>query len=386
MSKEKLNILFVLPSYAVKWGGPARVVHDICSGLSSSFQFCILTTANNPTDEILPVPPGVEFVSFTTQKPISNLWKSFSPEIDDWLEENIRRFDLVHIHEMWHYSQFVATRKAQKYRIPYLVSPHGELDKWRINHKLLRKKIFSAIFQKKMLTNASLVHALTGFERESIFEFTDHKAKVTIIPNSITNPPGLNGHGPMHPRKYILFLGRIQKVKGCYELLKAYSQWNGKQDYDLVFAGPFEDEKYAKLLTDWVTENNLGDKVHFKGLVSGAAKEAILHEASLFVLSSFSEGFPVSVLEAMQAGCPVIISTFTGIHDLMLEHGAAILCQPEPVSIKAALDEFYKSSPGQVKQMAENAKTLFSEYFSMDRVMQHYQEVYHSLVGEPQSA
>jgi len=382
MIEQKRKILIILPSYSVKWGGPARVVHDICAGLSSSFNFCILTTSNNESDEILPVPVGVDYVSFTTQKPISNLWKSYSLELDNWLEEHINRFDLLHIHEMWHYSQFAATRKAIKYGIPYLVSPHGELDKWRINHKQWRKRIFGLIFQKKMLMNASVVHALTSFEQESIYEFAGNKTNVTIIPNSISDAPHLNGHSAVHPKKYVLFLGRIQKVKGCLELLKAYTLWEGKIDYDLVFAGPFEEEKYAMKLTDWVADNNLSEKVHFVGLISGSIKQAFLHQASIFVLSSFSEGFPVSVLEAMRAGCPVIVSPFTGIHDLLEENKAAIICQPEPNSITEALDKFFLSSPEALKEMSENAKSLFNQYFSMDRVMQHYGEVYHSLVGK----
>ncbi len=380
MSGKRLNILLVLPSYAVRWGGPARVVHDICSGLANDFRFSILTTSNNPEDEILPIPAGVEFISFNTLKPLSNLWKSFAPEIDEWLEENIQRFDLVHIHEMWHYSQFAATRKALKYGIPYLVSPHGELDTWRIANKPIRKRIFGAIFQKKMLLNASRVHALTPHELFSIEQFTGKKTRASIIPNSITDVPYLNGVEKIHPRKYILFLGRIQKVKGCIELLKGYTHWKGAADYDLLFAGPFEEEKYQRQMMDWVVRHQLSHRVHFKGLVSGAAKQALLHQASVFVLSSFSEGFPVSVLEAMQAGCPVIISDHTGIHDLMLENGAAILCKPEPASITAALEQFAGMVPQDVTKMVNQSTALFDRYFAMNRVMQHYREVYHSLV------
>ncbi|MCU0388524.1 MAG: glycosyltransferase [Chitinophagaceae bacterium] len=319
-----MNILLVLPSYAVRWGGPAHVVHDICTALAKQFRFTLLTTSNHQDDEILPLPEGVEYISFITQKPLSNLWKSFSTELDDWLEQNIRRFQLVHIHEMWHYSQFAATRKALKYGIPYLVSPHGELAEWMINHKPLRKMIFGAIFQKKMLLNASLVHALTIHEKQSIEQFSGQKSKISIIPNGLNASRFMNGVERPHPKKYVLFLGRIQKVKGCKELLQGYSQWEGRHEYDLVFVGPYEDKGYMGNLQKWIIANNLSSKVHFKGLVTGQLKQAFLHYASLFVLPSFSEGFPVSVLEAMQAGCPLIISENTRINDLMKENGAAM--------------------------------------------------------------
>lgn len=149
MEKKKSNILFVLPSYAIKWGGPSRVVHDICSNLSDFFQFTILTTYTDAADEIHPIPDGVNYVAFEVDKPISNIWKSYSVSLEVWLSAHITEFDLIHIHEMWHYSQYIATKKALKHKIPYLVSPHGELDDWRIREKKIKKKIVWSYFSKK---------------------------------------------------------------------------------------------------------------------------------------------------------------------------------------------------------------------------------------------
>jgi glycosyltransferase involved in cell wall biosynthesis len=377
MIEQKRKILIILPSYSVKWGGPARVVHDICIGLAHHFQFSILTTVHNADDEILPIPKGIELISFNTHKPLANLWKSYSGEIDDWLDANLTKFSIVHIHEMWHYLQFAAANKAMKLGIPYLVSPHGELDNWRISQKSIRKRIFGAVFQKKMLHNASQILALTKFEQKSIENFAGPTNNITIIPNTITELVNLNGVGEIHAnKKYILFLGRIQKVKGCLELLLGYSQWQANSIYDLVFAGPKEEERYYAELTKQVNQLKLQGKVHFVGLVSGAKKSAWLKNASLFVLPSFSEGFPVAVLEAFQAECPVLISVNTGINDLVEENSAGLICEPTPDSIKKGLEAFEKLSENEVEAMVENAGNLIKSNFSVDRVMERYALMY----------
>lgn len=170
-----------------------------------------------------------------------------------------------------------------------------------------------------MLKSAKVIHALTMHEANSIKRFTGNVSNIQIIPNSISDISFEDGIDSAHDKPFVLFLGRLQKVKGCLELLQAYTNWSGSKDFDLLFAGLFEDEVYEKKVKIWINKHNLNAKVHFKGLVSGNFKNALLNQAKLFVLPSFSEGFPVSVLEAMQSGCPLLISCFTGLHEVMEE-------------------------------------------------------------------
>jgi len=380
MEKKKPNILFVLPSYAIKWGGPSRVVHDLCSNLSGFFQFTILTTYTDTADEILPIPDGVKYVAFEVDKPISNIWKSYSSALEVWLSAHITEYDLIHMHEMWHYSQYIATKKALKHKIPYLVSPHGELDDWRIREKEIRKKLFGVIFQKKMLRSARVIHALTKHEAHSIQRFTGKVPNIQIIPNSISDLSFQNGIASAHHKPFVLFLGRLQKVKGCLELLQAYTNWSGRKDFDLVFAGLFEDEVYEQKIKTWINQHNLNASVHFKGLVSGSIKNALLNQAKLFVLPSFSEGFPVSVLEAMQSGCPLLISCFTGLHEVMEEKKAALICNPTVESITNNLENFSKMNQEQLSEMVSRSTELFESLFSRKKVMTNYADLYMNLI------
>ncbi len=378
MTNIKKNILIVLPCYSISWGGPGRVVHDICKGLTSKYNFTILTTYYSKSDQLYTIPDGVEYVAFPMLFPVSKVWRSYNPEIALWLKNNIHKYHLLHIHELWLYAQFVSARLATKFNIPYVVTPHGELDDWRLGQKAYRKKIFGLLFQRRIHQKASCIHALTKFEESSIVSFSGNNTPIIVIPNSI--PDFIlsedNNTKRANNKPYILFLGRIQLVKGCFELLKAYTSWIGNETYDLAFAGSFEGESYRELILKWVAENKLEDKVIFKGLVTGPEKYNLLKNASLFVLPSFSEGFSISILEAMKANCPLLVSHNIGIQDVLIEHDAAFLCDSNPESIKSGLDEFLYTNNQQRVELASRALDLFNKLYSMKQVMHNYEKMY----------
>jgi glycosyltransferase involved in cell wall biosynthesis len=111
-------------------------------------------------------------------------------------------------------------------------------------------------------------------------------------------------------KKSILFLSRIEKAKGVYELLNVYTKVKKTNpEFHLIFAG---DGSEVEGLKEEVRKNNIKD-VNFTGFVTGEVKKNLFVNASIFVFLSEVEGMPNAVLEAMSFGLPVITTNAGGI-------------------------------------------------------------------------
>jgi len=109
----------------------------------------------------------------------------------------------------------------------------------------------------------------------------------------------------------VLYLSRIEKDKGIYIAIEAVKMLREKCDVHLLIAGSGSEEQSARAL---VAEQSL-DYIHFAGYVTGADKHKLLETADLLLLPSLSEGLPISILEGMLYGLPIVSSPVGGIPD-----------------------------------------------------------------------
>ncbi len=141
------------------------------------------------------------------------------------------------------------------------------------------------------------------------------RARVEIVVNHVQLPPVQDCRRP-HAGLTVLFLGMLGQRKGIYDLLPAFKGVAQHVDgVRLLVGGNGEVEQTAQM----VRELGLTDTVEVLGWVSGEAKRALLAQADVFVLPSYNEGLPVSVLEAMSYGVPVISTRVGGIPELVRE-------------------------------------------------------------------
>lgn len=106
------------------------------------------------------------------------------------------------------------------------------------------------------------------------------------------------------PGKYILTIGRFVKEKGFHDLIKAYSRL-GDCGYQLVIAGDADHEdNYSRELKQLAADNG----VILTGFIKGEPLNEVMTNAALFVLPSYHEGLPISLLEAMSYNLDVVVS------------------------------------------------------------------------------
>ena len=221
--------------------------------------------------------------------------------------------DVVHYHNIGpaFFSPLLKIRK-----IPVILTYHSanyEHKKW---NKFAKK--FLIMSEKVALKSANKIVFVNKFQMEKYGD--DVKCKSIYVPNGLNNllytenTNFLDKIG-VERNKYILSVGRITPEKGFDTLIKAYKLAN-KNGYKLVIAGGVEFENtYMKELKK-LSEN---ENVIFTGYTTGDNLNQLYSHASLYVLASVNEGFPLVLLEAMEYQLDVLVSNIPATHLVNLE-------------------------------------------------------------------
>lgn len=179
----------------------------------------------------------------------------------------------------------------------------------------------------------------------------------------------------------ILFLSRFVKEKGVYELLNAFKSLHEKTPtYKLMLAG---DGPEKTNMQNYVYENNLQDNVEFCGFVRDSKKAKILKSADIFVFPTYyGEGCPVSLLEAMAAGLPIITTPVGGIKDIFIngKHGI-LLNEVSPKSIRIAIESLLSNKEQLEKIRKTNTKTAWEKY-EASIVTKYIEKMYEYVISQ----
>ncbi len=165
--------------------------------------------------------------------------------------------------------------------------------------------------------------------------------------------------------KSILFLGALNKRKGYKNLLVSYA--NIKDDFrdwkiELCGNGNFKE------IENLVFDLDIQDNVIIRGWVSGKEKYDILEKASIFCLPSYSEGLPVSVLEALSFKCVILTTPVGGITDYFKSGKDCVLVNPDKVDEltqalkKLMSDKIFRD------RLVENSVKIYENYFKAELI------------------
>ncbi len=197
------------------------------------------------------------------------------------------------------------------------------------------------------------------------------KARITRVPNCVDlnclpKRTEVDGVQPS-----VVFLGNVLSTKGVCELLEAWAELR-PTGWRLKIVGEYDPGFQKELAARYPSETveYLGNKPH------GEAME-ILAQASVFILPSYTEGFPNAVLEAMALGKP-IIGTRVGAIPEMLDGDCGVLISPKSSrEVRDALELLIKDRDLR-NRLAKKARARASQEYSLESVFNQYRQVWHA--------
>ncbi|MDR7923973.1 glycosyltransferase family 4 protein [Latilactobacillus sakei subsp. sakei] len=170
----------------------------------------------------------------------------------------------------------------------------------------------------------------------------------------------------------ILMVARFDKQKNQKLLIEALNLV--KQKYELYFIGDGPTREYCEQL---VTSFGLSDRITFYGFQKDV--ESFLKESDLFCLITNYEGLPISIIEAMATGLPVIASNVGGNKELVTSsNGALVKNDKEMISIELA--KILKNQELREKMGVESYK-MYKKQFTLDRMLITVNTSYKDLIG-----
>lgn len=349
------QILYISPSINVKGGISTVIKGYLNSDLSKNNRIFLVSSHVD----------GTKFIK--SVQAIFGLMKTFVYLI-------FKKIDVVHIHG----SDIISS--SRKYFFFKLVKPfspkviyhfHGAsfLEQYRKAPVKWREWI------KYLFEKADLVICLSESWKKFIQEIAP-QSDINVIPNSVKLPNLHQKRDKDDGAIRLTFLGLIGERKGVFDLLKVVKRLID-DDFKLKLhvGGNGEIERLRKTIADLT----IAGEVECLGWISEKQRDKLLRETDIFVLPSYGEGMPMSILEAMSYSVPVVSTTVGGIPELVSDGETGFLIEP------GDLDALYRKLKCLIqdkelrKKFGEKARQFVASRHNLKFITQQIDQIYNSL-------
>ena len=262
-------------------------------------------------------------------------------------------------------------------KVPLVVTFHG-LHFEGYTNPLYRDSMhaYYKSYFRFLCSQADFITVLGSKSAENAKKFGADESKIVIIPNGTfvesfhPRPSSLNDKDTIN----VTYIGRMDYSKGVFTLLKAAvvtrKKYGDKVQFLFVGGGP-----YLKLLEKTIeTINGLRDNVKLVGHVQDVKK--ILVHSDIFVLPSYYEGMPLSLLEAMACAKPVIATNVGDVSDVVKDGFNGLLVEPgSPLALANAIEKLLDDSQFAKKLGIRGYETV-KESFGIEVVCRKLKTIY----------
>jgi glycosyltransferase involved in cell wall biosynthesis len=310
----------------------------------------------------------------------TNFARGVPPATVEFVLERQTQVDVVHLH-----SGFVPEHVAiaEHVRRPYVVAPNGIYNaanlrgrNWWFKQAWLRWR------ERPYVRRAALIHAVSEGERDELrSQFPG--VPLTLVHNAFDVPsmPTLTPADSDGTRQ-LLFLGRLAvEQKGLDLLLRGYRVFLDRTADSLTrvaLVGPDYRGGLAELYK-LVRQLRLEDRVELQAPVYGAAKWALLAGAFAVVHTSRWDGLPFTLLEAMAASRPLLVTPATNVGELVTSYAAGVVVQADPLDVARGLAILSGLSAGQHSTMGRAGQRLVAERFTWPEAARRMADAYRAL-------
>ena len=293
------------------------------------------------------------------------------PIFKDWLKKISPQNTLFHLHHIWNLRNFSLARTIQKNNLPYIITPHDSFvysaafTNALTPIKRIYRNLFNTVFDKYVLDHATLVHGISEQCPPYLSAIT--KTPVMVVTNQVEDMNLAFDITKIKPQ--VSYIGRFNiYTKGIDLALTGFALFkkaNKSSTREVVYklTGPADAE--ATTTCETLCKElglELGQDVIFTGKIPVAERNQNLTESKVYMQLSRTEGFGLSIAQALTAYKPVIVSRQVPIHDKISKHNAGFVVD-NPQEAADALTTLFALSPEKYLEMAMNARRCYEQEF-----------------------
>lgn len=372
MSARRLRVLSVvtLVSPDGEYGGPVRVALNQAAALRDAGHEVTIAGAargfgGRAPDRLAGVP--ARLFPARTALPGTGFAGLAAPGLWRWVRAHVRDFDVVHVHVARDLVTLPAARIVGSAGVPYVCQPHGMIDPSQ--NPLARP--LDAVLTRPVLRGARNVLHLTDVERRGLLDVAGPDLPLVHVPNGVPRPE----HTARADVPTVLYLARLAPRKRpvhFVEMARAVAVKHPGTRF--VMVGPDEGEGQA-VREALARAREDGIDISWTG---PAPPERTLEEmlaASVYVLPSVDEPYPMSVLEAMSVALPVVITDSCGLAQVVSSARAGVVVDDSAEALAAAVQGLL-SDPGEAAAMGASGREHVGEHLSMSSIAAQLEDLY----------
>jgi glycosyltransferase involved in cell wall biosynthesis len=325
-----------------KAGGPITTIRNSVDHLCDKVMFKIVTSDRDLGDkQPYPIPlnrwiPGVPDRYYLSGR--------HGKLIRIMRETN---FDVLYLNSFFSFQYSILPVIWNKYMNVHLkrtiLAPRGEFSEGALSMKPLKKKIFIALAKWFGIYSDMIWQASSVQEEAEIVKVFGPKALVIVAPDfpsssKLREKPVIEKVPKQRGFIRLVFLSRICRMKNLNYAISILRNIKGEVQFDIY--GPIEDEPYWEKCCNLIRELPDNIKVHYLGAVTPAKVRTILGSYDLFILPTLGEGFGHVIFEALQAGCPVLISDRTPWGEVARCGGGMVISLDKPQDFTLSLERY----------------------------------------------
>lgn len=397
--ERTVHILHVTLGFypALAWGGPVKVVHQNSRELVRRGHR-VTVYCTNLLDKKNKMHPGtferemdgmriVYFDTWNIRWWPGTLGPFWLPDLRTYLKREIAEFDVVHLDGYRSPMNLLAGKAARNAGIPIVTQGHGTLG-IRMN-SLWTKRLYDWLFGSAEVKQNSAFIALQDFERRQALACGFPEASIEVIPNGIDcmfreklPEPGYfrRRFGLDLERPLVLFLGRINKIKGTDMLIQAFARLRDS-DAQLAVAGP-DDGQLAEVQR-LVQKYGLEKRIIIPGLLSPSEVLAAYQDADLFVVPSRFDAYPTTIMEACLFGKPMVVTEGCLNASLVRDRVADVV--PFDADEFAAAIQRLLTDKERYDRYRANGEEMIADIFSIEATVNRLEAVYERVIAEKEN-
>jgi glycosyltransferase involved in cell wall biosynthesis len=273
-----------------------------------------------------------------------------------WLREHVREFDMVLLLDVYSSVSVLGARAAARAGVPYVLEALGTLPATRERGRALPKRAFLALWGRRTVREAAACLYLSDIERREYLAQGAEESRLHPMPPPLDLPEP--DETPRAEVPTVLYLGQLHPIKRIDVLIDAFARVHGElRDARLEVIGA--PSSHGEALREQAARLGLGDSVAFRGLIPEGEKAGALGSAHVFALLSASEGLPITPLEALACGTPVVLSPGCGLPQV--DGVGGIVCDGTAADAADALLALLRD-PERARQLGKAGRRLAAGY------------------------
>lgn len=244
---------------------------------------------------------------------------------------------------------------------------------------------------KSILNAANVVIVLSEYW-EDFFSHVLNKNKITIVKNGVNisdyKKIGRKRLGnSQNKSKYceninLLYIGGVSKNKGIMDLIVAVLKLKNKSlKFNMNLVGPEIEDGVLEQIENFCKINKLFEIINIKGTLIGKEKNEVYKDATIFILPSYAEGLPITIIEAMACGLPIISSKVGGIPEVIKENINGFLIDPGDVDMLTERIEFLIKNKNIREDMGKNNLAEAISNYDFKIVVEKLERIYENLLS-----